>query len=53
MMSTLKASVQKRLSKFKEEEGFVTAAIPDSRFKLTCCICEIDRDPYNATSAFR
>ena len=46
MISTLKASVQKRLSKYEEDEEFVFAAILDPRFKLSWCISEFLRKQY-------
>ena len=44
MVTTLKSSLQKRMSKYEEDENFITAAILDPRFKMSWCFSENTRE---------
>ena len=46
MITTLKSSLQKRMSKYEEDEEFVIAAVLDPRFKLTWCMSKSMREQH-------
>lgn len=48
MLKSLKISIEKRLSKYENNEDFITATVLDPRFKLTWCINEAIRDEHCA-----
>ncbi|XP_045172971.2 zinc finger BED domain-containing protein 4-like [Mercenaria mercenaria] len=53
MVTTLKASLDKRQSKYEENEDYCMASILDPRFKLPWCESDYDRDQHIALSKMR